>query len=386
MVTTVVEAGPVTVRGPRPVSAVHARTAVAGIDDDTVLIDDEPVAVTQLWVEILDAVGGGALHVTLVCPTWWTVDQCRRVAAVAETSGAEVVVIQRFQALRRSLTDACCPVVEIADELVVVSGVEADVVPLTVARHIDGGGDVAPEAIVRAVMAVGSGAGQVIVDAPPEVAAADVLGPAVAAALRAAGMVVTSADTRTWHRALTAAITPVSEPVGGRRPRIGPAIMAAVAVAVVLGGLTLAAQDRHGPAMTLLVEGGVGIQVPTGWTVQRIVDGPGSARLQVISPADPEVMIHLTQSAVGDGAVADTLREALQGQPAGVFVDFDPTVVIAGRPVVGYREVRSGREIRWAVFVDGPVRIAVGCQSPPGDGAAVRSACEAATRSAHAVR
>jgi type VII secretion-associated protein (TIGR03931 family) len=162
---------------------------------------------------------------------------------------------------------------------------------------------------------------------------------------------------------------------------------AAAALATVLGGIAFAA---HGPptdhpSMTVLVEGRVGVQIPAGWTVRRITEGPGSARVEVVSPSDPELMIHLTQSGVGDGSVADTLQAALREQPAGVFVDFDPSAVVAARQVVSYREVRAGREIRWAVFVDGVVRIAVGCQSAPGHGEAVRWACEAATRSAHAV-
>ena len=84
----------------------------------------------------------------------------------------------------------------------------------------------------------------------------------------------------------------------------------------------------------------------------------------------------------GSRTVADTLRRALDEQPAGVFTDFNPADRIADRPVVSYREVRGGRDIGWAVFADKTVRIAIGCQGPPGHG---RAPCEAAIRTAHAV-
>lgn len=391
MVTTVVEVGPVTVRGPGPVPAARAAIAVAGIDDETVLVEDEPVAAADLWAELLDAAGAGADHLTLVCPTWWTVDQRRRLAAAATSSGAEVVVMQRVPALNQAAGGVSRMVVEIADELVVISGGEADAVPVVVARHADGDEpDVDPAAIVRAVIAMGGGAGGVIVDAPLDVTAAAGLGAAVAAGLRAAGMAVTSADVGAWRAAPTASATPVVSPVDAptRRGRsmMNAAVGVAVAVALILGGLAVAAWHGRTPPMTVLVEGRVGVQIPAGWTVQRVTDGPGSARVQIVSPSDPQVMLHLTQSAVGDGAIADTLQEALAGQPSGVFVDFDRAAVVAGRPVVRYREVRSGREIRWGVLADGPVRIAVGCQSPSGAGEVVRPACEAAIRSAHVVR
>lgn len=385
MTSAVVEVGPVTVRGPGPVSADLATIAVAGIDDEIALVDDEPVAVSDLWVEVLDAAGAGARALTLVCPTWWTADRCDRVRDGAMDS--EVVVMQRVQALSTSLSGTSSVVVEIADELVMVSGVNAGGVAL--ARHAEG--DLNPDAVVRAVVAIAGTSAEVVVDAPAEVAGAVRLGNAVVSALRRRGVVVTVADARTWRDTLVAADTPADEQIGRRRRTgrgaVGVAICAAAALALVLGGIAFAAEG--GPAdhrsMTVLVEGRVGMQIPADWTVRRVTDGPGSPRVQVVSPNDPQVMIHLTQSGVGDGTVADTLGRALQEQPAGVFVDFDPSVVVAARQVASYREVRTGREIRWAVFVDGAVRIAVGCQSAPGRDEAVRPACEAATGSAHAM-
>lgn len=381
MTSAVIEVGPVTVRGPGPVAADLAAVAVAGIDDEIALIEDEPVAVSDLWVEVLGAAGAGAGTLTLVCPTWWTADRCDRVRDAA--MGSEVVVMQRVQALSASLPAGPPVVVEIADEVVMVSGVHAGGIAL--ARHaLD---DPDAEAVVRAVLAITGRSAEVVVDAPVEVSGAVTLGNEVVAALRRRDLVAIVADARTWRNTLVAPDTEADEQLG-RRSRTGKfAMCAAAALAAVLGGIAFAA---HGPptdqpSMTVLVEGRVGVQIPAGWTVRRITEGPGSARVEVVSPSDPELMIHLTQSGVGDGSVADTLQAALREQPAGVFVDFDPSAVVAARQVVSYREVRAGREIRWAVFVDGVVRIAVGCQSAPGHGEAVRWACEAATRSAHAV-
>lgn len=383
MTTAVIEAGPVTVCGPGPVPADRAAIAVAGIDDEVVLLDDEPADVAGLWAEILHTSAAGARRLTLVCPTWWTADQRARVQSAAAAGDAEVTVLQRVQAVRCGRTSMSWAVVEIAGEVVVVSTADTD--PVALARHP--GADVEPDAIVRTVIGMAGIKAEVIVDAPPEVAGAAVLGREVTAGLRRRGLVADLADSRTWQAALDAPDAGIAEHVGVRVWPRRVAMWTAAAVAVLLGGIAMADFGRqpHDLPMTVLVEGRVGIQIPAGWSVHRVTEGPGSARVQVVSPSDPQVMIHLTQSGLGDGAVADTLRRVLREQPAGVFVDFDPSAVVADRSVVSYRELRPGREIRWVVFADGPVRIAVGCQSAPGLGEAIRRACEAATRSAHAV-
>ena len=142
------------------------------------------------------------------------------------------------------------------------------------------------------------------------------------------------------------------------------------------------------PPTTFLVEGRVALTVPADWQTQRVVTGPGSARVQVNSPSDPEVALHITQSPIPDemlSATADQLRRAIDTEPAGVFVDFNPSGVTAGRPAVTYRELRASHHVRWTVLVDGSVRISVGCQSRPGGEGAVRNACEQAVRSARAI-
>jgi type VII secretion-associated protein (TIGR03931 family) len=143
------------------------------------------------------------------------------------------------------------------------------------------------------------------------------------------------------------------------------------------------------PPMTLLVEGRVGVMVPAQWVVQRITSGPGSARVQVVSPNDATVALHITQSTLASQQaqeqVADSLRDALAQAPDGVFVDFNPSDRRVDRAVVTYREVRRDRQIAWFVLIDRSLRIAIGCQSAPGHEEALHQICDRALGSAHAV-
>ena len=128
--------------------------------------------------------------------------------------------------------------------------------------------------------------------------------------------------------------------------------------------------------MTLLVEGRVGVMVPAQWIVQRVTTGPGSARLQVVSPADDDIAVHVTQSSLpahwSHAQVAASLGSALEEEPDGVFVEFNPSDRRADQPAVTYREIRADHHIAWVVLTDGTLRIAIGCQSAPGREAAVR--------------
>jgi type VII secretion-associated protein (TIGR03931 family) len=171
--------------------------------------------------------------------------------------------------------------------------------------------------------------------------------------------------------------------------------LAAAAIVLAATVPAMAAAGHRGvppvntPPTTFLVEGRVALTVPADWPTQRVVTGPGSARVQVTSPSDPEVALHITQSPIPDetlSATADRLRRAIDTEPAGVFVDFNPSGSMAGRSAVTYRELRASHHVRWTVLVDGSVRISVGCQSRPGGEDAVRDVCEQAVRSARAIR
>ena len=168
-------------------------------------------------------------------------------------------------------------------------------------------------------------------------------------------------------------------------------VLAVISVVVGVGTVIRHAPPRGGDdsiPTTYVVEGHVALKVPAQWPMRRVVTGPGSARLQVTSPSDPEVALHVTQSRVALpslDATAEFLKSAIDAEPAGVFVDFNPTGHSADRPAVTYREIRSGHDIRWTVWVDKAVRISIGCQSRQGHDEAVDQECEVAVRSARAL-
>ena len=98
--------------------------------------------------------------------------------------------------------------------------------------------------------------------------------------------------------------------------------------------------------------------------------------------------MHVTQSRIAGETLsrtAERLKRAIDAEPAGVFVDFNPYGSSAGRAAVTYREIRAGHQVRWTVLLDGMVRISLGCQSRPGAEDAVLEVCEQAVRSAHAI-
>jgi type VII secretion-associated protein (TIGR03931 family) len=244
-----------------------------------------------------------------------------------------------------------------------------------------------------------------LVDAPAGVIGAALIGASVADHLRANGIAVSVADDDCVQRAAATWLArqqgQVPDPEAAEvlppihRNRRGMAVLAgaAVCVAALCGGFAVGDDKSVPPSMgmpmTLLVEGRVGVKVPVQWAVQRITTGPGSARVQVVSPSDADIVVHITQSSVPShqtmAMVAETLRTALAEQPRGVFVDFNPADRRADKPAVTYRENRADHEVAWTVLIDDGVRIAIGCQSGPRREELVRDACDQAIQSAHAV-
>jgi type VII secretion-associated protein (TIGR03931 family) len=256
----------------------------------------------------------------------------------------------------------------------------------------------------------GGAAAVVLIDAPSGVAGAPALAASIADAVRDTGRKIVQIDhARLPRLARLAAATLSSEPSEPSEPRLAGRVRsrARTLAGVGAGGVALAVLSLAAPTVpartpvthhdatptakaptTFLVEGRVALTVPANWPTQRVVAGPGSARVQVTSPSDPEVALHMTQSPVVGETLARAgarLKLAIDAAPTGVFVDFNPTGFSAGRPAVTYREVRAGHHVRWTVLLDGAVRISVGCQSRPGGEDAVREVCEQAVRSAHAV-
>jgi type VII secretion-associated protein (TIGR03931 family) len=355
--------------------------AIEFIDGEIGLLAERPMAVDDLWTDVMRAVvGHDDDAVVLVCPTWWGAARVDRVRTAAEGLVSDVVVLSRGPLLARDRT----AVVEIAAELLVVTGGETDAaVPIL--------GSVAAVA-AKAHAAVGRSAA-VLIDAPAAVAGAAMLGQAIADRLRAGQITVAWADHDAVRRAAAAQGRPDDDSSEGPRAvrclRKASAV-AGVAAAVAVGG-AFAVGPEERAATRLLVEGRVGVVVPAAWLAQRITSGPGSARLQLVSPSNREVALQLTQS-VGAfrtdmTTTAEALRAALDNESDDVFVEFEAAAadVRTGRPAVTYREIRQDRHVAWTVLVDRDVRIAIGCQSPPAREDLVREVCDQAVESAHVV-
>ena len=395
MTDVIVEVGPGTVRGPTDVRADWVSAALECIDDDLALIDDRPVPVPELWQDVLaTAAGGSADTVVLVCPAWWPSSRIDVVSEAAGNVAVNVKVLQRTLVLRGGFADRLSTVVEIATEFVVISAPEAGIA--TVSRR-DG-----PVAVVEAVVGQIS-ASPVVVDAPTGVERAALVGAAVVDRLRTNGIEVSTVGQDCVRRAAAVwlerqkghSAEAVEKDPRARRGRRGVAVLtgAAVCVAAFCGGFAGRQENPGSPSvgmpMALLVEGRVAVKVPVQWAVQRITTGPGSARVQVISPSDTDIVVHITQSSIPSqqtlAEVADTLRAALAREPAGVFVDFNDDDRRADKPAVTYRENRADRQVAWTVLIDDEVRIAIGCQSGPGREQLVHEVCGQAILSAHAV-
>ncbi|MET0757921.1 MAG: type VII secretion-associated protein [Mycobacterium sp.] len=391
MTDVVVEAGPGTVRGPRDVPAQLVSAALECIDDELALIDDRPAAVADVWREVMRSAVGACETVVLVCPTWWASRRVNVVRDAAADAATDVVVLQRAHVLADELPARMCAVVEIAPELVVVS--RDGRAPVVIPRLGD------PDGVAEVVAGEVGATAAVLVDAAVGVNGAGPLAVAITDRVRAHGVSVSIAGQDWVRRAMPA--TQSRQPDDAcvveshRPPRRAVAVLAGVllSLAALCAGFSVRQPTRVPPAedmpLTLLVEGRIGVKVPAQWRVQRITSGPGSARVQIVSPADPQTAVHVTQSPLPPGqtpaAVAETLRTALEAQPLGVFVDFDPADRRADRPVMTYREIRAGHHIAWTVLVDDSVRIGIGCQSAVDHEDLVRLACEQAIGSAHAV-
>jgi type VII secretion-associated protein (TIGR03931 family) len=386
----IVEVGPATIRGPSNARPEWVCAALDCIDDEIALIDDCPVSVPEVWRDVMSTVTGVDVDaVVLVCPGWWPATRVDKVRRAAYTVASTVVVLERTSMLRQGISPRTT-IVEIASELVVVSalGMLAAVIP----RHDESVDD------AEAVVATVGMPTAVLVDAPTGVPGAELLGALVGDRLRAKKIPVTYPDDDWVQRAavarrtsdLVADVTVARSGVFRDRKRLA-VLSGTVSAALLCGGFAVVHDTGSDPSaddmpMTLLVEGRVGVSVPAAWAAQRIISGPGSARVQVVSPSDRDVALHITQAGNPmQSSLADSLRTALGAEPDGIFVEFNPSDRRADRDAVTYREIRADHHVAWTVLLDGTIRIAVGCQSPPGSQHLVREACDRAIRSAHAV-
>jgi type VII secretion-associated protein (TIGR03931 family) len=389
----VIEVGPATIGVPNDVRPERVCAAIDCVDDEIALLDDRPVSVQDLWDDVMSAVAGTAVDtIVLVCPAWWSSARIDRARQAAHTVAAEVVLLERIAALQEGIS-AETTIVEITSDLAVVtvSGRIAAVIPRQGELVVDA------EAVMAAV---GAPAG-VLVDAPVAVSGAELLASSIADRMRAIGVAVRIADDGWVRRAVAAQrsrvqVQSTDDPVrhsGWFRDRKALAVLSGMVSAVVLCGGFAAVYDSDrsvdAMAMTLLVEGRIGVMVPATWTAQRVTSGPGSARVQVVSPTNSDIALHITQSVVGQPAslaqTADSLLAALAESADVAFVEFNPSDRRVGRDAVTYREIRPERQVAWTVLTEGTARIAIGCQSVPGREHLVLQACDRAIRSAHTV-
>lgn len=373
------EAGPATIRrigapAPGGPDAVRALAALCALDDPVALVEGTPVPVDEL----LRAAIAAALHppcgpVTVVHPGWWPRTRVERVvaAAAAVTKATAVpAALPRCAVIRRRYGAAA--VVEIAAGVVAVSGHAG-------LRLLDGC-DADSDAGAIAESAHGA---PVLIDAPA----------ALPGAAQRAEMIRKSlSDNRIRSRIVQCAPALAREcdrvPDAPRSRRWIPVaiVMAAAAVVTMAVGLRPDPVRPAGPVM--LADGRVVVEIPPHWTARRVTGGPGSRRIEVHSPDDTAVL-HITsayapQSTLADAA--DVLGRAAAAEPAGVFTGLRTAAEFAGRPALGYREIRPGRVVVWWVVMDRSTRIAIGCQSAPGREESVRAACLAAVASAREAR
>jgi type VII secretion-associated protein (TIGR03931 family) len=377
-------------------------TAFEHIDDPITLIDLRPVSVESLWRSVLAAADcGTAEEVIVVHPSWWAPERIDVVGTAAQVLVGPVVLRSRSWLLTHASpakSELATLVVEIADNLVAVTGSAVG----AQTRHREQ--QAVADAVVHSILAMMSDTMElVVIDAPRTVPGARSLSASIARELRNSGCTVAVLEVDDIGlRKLAGEIVPLERRAGAasRKAISGNVrrslwrltlVLAVISVVVGVGTLIRHAPPRdHDDSIptTYVVEGHVALKVPAQWPIRRVVTGPGSARLQLTSPSDPEVALHVTQSRVALpslDATAEFLKSAIDAEPAGIFVDFNPTGHSADRPAVTYREVRSDHDIRWTVWVDKAVRISIGCQSRQGHDEAVNRECEVAVRSARAL-
>ncbi|MFC7673028.1 type VII secretion-associated protein [Mycolicibacterium sp. GCM10028919] len=352
-------AGRVVLVGPRDVRSAHplppeaAEEAVACIDDRYALIDDAVMSVDELWTDLLRRAAGPApAEVDVVVPSWWPSRRTDRVVAAAVRAGLEARVLRRADMMRGNASH----VVEVAPELVVVHPPHgsADVV----ARVTE------PAAVVDAVVDLLRHGGPVVVDDP-----VGELGTEIAERLRARHVEVVEFDDASLVDAAASERPAEDRPPTASRYRAVAALGAAATVAALVTASLWPSVPEQSPPRTWLVEGRVTLEVPADWMTERIVDGPGSARVRVSAPDDRRHAMHVTQSPIPVGqslsAAAEVVRAALAEQPDGVFTEFEPSATVAGLPAITYREDRPDARVQWTLRLDGHVRIAIGCQRAP---------------------
>ncbi|MGH3725351.1 MAG: type VII secretion-associated protein [Mycobacterium sp.] len=427
--------------GIREAGRSDVRSAVAALDDDVALLPGRVVPSRALWAALFESlitdknVPVQLDAMQLIHPTTWSPGRLTLISNAARMMAATLTVRSRALAfaergVRADMSGRALVVVEVSPSEVAVAvvGHGSNGEPASAVRHLEERswetrtvGDVA-RAVARAVETIvrneRPGVAAILVDS-----ADNEMGEAIVDAVDRIGLTpgvsqvgedsvfrefnpaprgsafIDEPETSDAHSApeWSPAVASRSTP---RLPRRWLAAVMGLAAAIVVTGvvLTVASTRERAPSPTspalatsLLVEGRVQLMVPAEWAVRRIpAGGAGSARVEVISPKDPEAIVHVTQVRVRStetlASTAETLRTAMEKEPSGVFTDFKADDRKMDRPAVTYTEVREGHDIAWTVLLDDELRIGVGCQFKKNSFAEVESACKLAIRTAHEVK
>lgn len=376
------EAGPATIRrigAPAPAGsdALGALAALCALDDPVALVDGTPVGVDELLrTAVAAALNPPCGPVTVVHPSWWPRTRVERVvAAVAATTAVTAVTaaLPRCAVIRRRYGPAA--VLEIAAGVVAVSGHAG-------LRLLDWGD---ADAIAESVADVARDT-PVLIDAPD----------ALPGAGQRAEMIRKQLSDRKIRSRIVECAPPPARgsdstphaPPWRRWSPVAVAALLAVVAAAAVAGVAPRPHSVRTAGPSILAEGRVTVEIPPHWTVRRVTGGPGSRRVEVRSP-DEAAVLHITSAYAPQTSLADTaevLGRAVAAEPAGVFTGLRPVAEFAGRPALGYREIRPGRVVSWWVVMDRSTRIAIGCQSAPGREESVGAACLAAVSSAREAR
>ena len=319
-------------------------------DEPLALIDDGAVPVPEIWRWVFRSLLGGAQcpEALLVHPSSWPPGRAESVVEAAR-SIVDVVTAQPRAALRPPGSVW----VEIAPRHVAV--IAAADAPLSMVGRCTGVDSV----LDHVIEALPTAATPVIIDTPAGVAGAGDLGALLAQRLRPERTVKIIDDIGALLPAQRDDPVLSDRPPPDPRPRIrlrrvlfamGVAALAVIAMGLGGADLRTPARTEKPFAATELVEGRIAVRIPADWPVTRVTDGPGSARVQVRSPTDPVVALHITWSRGTEGGLAgtaSTLADAMRSEPSGVFVEFNDDDRRSDRPAVTYREIRVGHDIRW---------------------------------------
>lgn len=384
MVRVVLEVGPAAVRrlgGARGAAGEQARAALDGIDDSVVLLDESPVRVSDLWRGVVESVlGPDPGDVLIMHPSWWPDARVDRVLSAASGVCDSVAATSRCAFVARR-SGRPVVVVEIDAEFVTVGHAVGEETFVLSRRD--------PAAVADLVARIAGARGErVILDSPRD-AASDIRN-----ALTGRGIPATHLDIDTLLEPPSPSNPKPAKPGLPRRVGVVAAVLGVGILGAGLVGAGALVPRRTDPVPAAgapfgmgpvdMVEGRVTVRIPGRWAVVRVTEGPGSRRVRVSSPVDPESALHVTGSYAPEVTLAEAgavLARAIAGQPAGVFVGLR-SAAVAGRDVLTYRENRPGRVIRWTVLLDGSTRIAVGCQSAPGREQSIAAACDDAVSSA----